>query len=96
MSNAAPRPLAAALQGLTASLAPVTTLARVQEVWEHATGSAIASAAQPVSERDGVLTVSCEASVWAQELELMAPELLRALNAALGAELVQALRCRTG
>ena len=96
MSNAAPRPLATALESLTASLAPVTTLARVQEVWERATGPAIASAAQPVCERDGVLTVSCEASVWAQELELMAPELLRMLNSALGAELVQALRCRTG
>ena len=96
MSNAAPRPLASALESLTASLAPITTLARVQEVWERATGPAIASVAQPVSERDGVLTVSCEASVWAQELELMAPELVQALNAALGAELVQALRCRTG
>jgi predicted nucleic acid-binding Zn ribbon protein len=96
VSNAAPRPLASALESLTASLAPVTTLARVQEVWERATGSAIAAAAQPVSEHDGVLTVSCEASVWAQELELMAPELVQALNAALGAELVQALRCRTG
>ena len=96
MSKAAPRPLATALESLTASLAPITTLARVQEVWERATGPAIASAAQPVSERDGVLTVSCEASVWAQELELMAPELVRTLNAALGAELVQALRCRTG
>jgi len=85
-----------ALESLTESLAPVTTLARVQKVWEQATGPAIASAAQPVSEREGVLTVSCEASVWAQELELMAPELLRALNAALGAELLQALRCRTG
>ena len=96
MSWAAPRPLTVALESLTESLAPVTTLARVQKVWEQATGPAIASAAQPVSEREGVLTVSCEASVWAQELELMAPELLRALNAALGAELLQALRCRTG
>jgi len=96
MSRAAPRPLTVALESLTESLAPVTTLARVQKVWEQATGPAIAYAAQPVSEREGVLTVSCEASVWAQELELMAPELLRALNAALGAELLQALRCRTG
>jgi len=84
------------LESLTASLTPITTLARVQEVWERAAGPAIASAAQPVSERDGVLTVSCEASVWAQELDLMAPELLRGLNAALGAELLHALRCRTG
>jgi predicted nucleic acid-binding Zn ribbon protein len=96
MSNVAPRPLSTALEGLAASLAPLTTLARVQEIWGRVTGPGIAAAARPVSERDGVLTVTCEASVWAQELDLMAPELLSALNAALGAEAVHELRCRTG
>ena len=57
-----------ALDGLTATLAPATTLARVQEVWERAAGPAIAAAARPTAERDGVLTVTCEAAVWAQEL----------------------------
>ena len=33
---------------------------------------AIAAAARPTAEREGVLTVTCEAAVWAQELELMA------------------------
>jgi predicted nucleic acid-binding Zn ribbon protein len=57
-------------------------------------GAAIAAAAQPVAERDGVLTVRCEAAVWAQELDLMAPELLARLNTALGGEELRALRCR--
>ena len=96
MSRAAPRPLSVALQGLSTVLAPATTLARVQEVWERTTGPAIATAARPTSEREGVLTVSCEAAVWAQELDLMAGELIPALNVAIGGELIRELRCRTG
>ncbi len=39
-------------------------------------GPAIAAAARPTAERDGVLTVTCDAAVWAQELDLMADELI--------------------
>jgi predicted nucleic acid-binding Zn ribbon protein len=81
---------------LTSTLAPASTLARAQEVWAGAVGPAIAAAAQPTAERDGVLTVTCEAAVWAQELDLMAGELIARLNAALGGEPVRELRCRTG
>ncbi len=96
MSRYAPRPLAAALHELTGALAPTSRLARVQAVWEGAVGAAIASAARPTAEHDGVLTVTCEASVWAQELELMGDSLLVLLNTALAGEELRALRCRTG
>jgi predicted nucleic acid-binding Zn ribbon protein len=92
----APRPLSTALQSLTATLAPATTLARVQELWEGVTGPAIAAAARPTAERGGVLTVTCTAAVWAQELDLMATQLIPSLNAALGDEAIRELRCRTG
>jgi predicted nucleic acid-binding Zn ribbon protein len=96
VSRLAPRSLAMALEGLTAELAPATPLARAQQIWEPTTGPAIAAAARPTAERDGVLTVSCDAAVWAQELDLMAGELIPRLNAALGEEVIRALRCRTG
>jgi predicted nucleic acid-binding Zn ribbon protein len=96
VSRLAPRPLSFALEGLTAALAPATTLARVQQVWEQALGARIAEAGTPISEHDGVLTVVCADSVWAAELELMGPELVGRLNAAVGAETVHKLRCRTG
>ncbi len=96
MRRAAPRSLSLALEGLATTLAPATTLARVQEIWERATGPAIAAAARPTAEREGVLTVLCDAAVWAQELDLMASELVPRLNAALGAEAIRELRCRTG
>jgi predicted nucleic acid-binding Zn ribbon protein len=96
MSRPAPRHLAAPVEALTAELAPATTLARVQETWERAVGPAIAGSARPTAERDGVLTVICEAAVWAQELDLMGPELIGRLNAELGEDTLRRLRCRSG
>jgi predicted nucleic acid-binding Zn ribbon protein len=37
--------------------------------------------------------VTCTSSVWAQELDLMGPELTERINAALGTDAVRALRC---
>ena len=95
MSRRAPRPLSAIVRELTAGLAPASTLARAQQVWELAAGPAIAAAATPTAERDGVLTVTCEAAVWAQELDLMAGELIARLNAALASDSIRELRFRT-
>jgi len=81
----APRPLASALEGVARDAAPATLLARVQGVWSTVAGDQLAAAAAPVSEREGVVTMACESAVWAQELELLAPDLLPRLNAALGA-----------
>ena len=96
MSRPAPRPLATIVGELTSALAPASTLARAQEAWAGAVGPAIAAAAQPTAERDGVLTVTCEAAVWAQELDLMAGELIARLNVAIAGERIRELRCRTG
>jgi predicted nucleic acid-binding Zn ribbon protein len=96
LGRQAPRPLSEALEGFTATLAPASTLARVQTCWTAAVGAAIAAAASPAAERGGVLTVRCAAAVWSQELELMSSELLARLNAALGEELLHKLRCRVG
>lgn len=96
MRRRAPRPLSLSLQALTGRLAPRTRLARIQEVWDEVAGAAIAQAARPTAEREGVVTVTCEAAVWAQELELMGSELVRRLNEAIGEEGVRELRCRTG
>ena len=95
MSRPAPRPIAAALDRFTSALAPTSTLARVQEVWERTVGPAVAASARPTAERDGVLTIACAASVWAQELDLMGTELIPRLNDALGGDRIRELRCRT-
>jgi predicted nucleic acid-binding Zn ribbon protein len=92
----APRPLSEIVPAFAAALTPASMLAHVQTVWEQAAGAAIAAAARPTAERDGVLTVTCEAAVWAQELDLMAGELIAKINAQLPGEPIRELRCRTG
>jgi predicted nucleic acid-binding Zn ribbon protein len=96
MRRLAPRPLSAALDGVVGDVAPATLLARVQAVWGSVAGPRLAAAARPVSERDGVVTVACESSVWAQELELLAPELLAGLETALEGCFVTKLRFVVG
>jgi predicted nucleic acid-binding Zn ribbon protein len=88
----APRPLAAALGRVTAGLEPATVLARVQGCWAEAVGEVVSAEAGPVSEREGVVTVSCRSSVWAEELKMMGPDLRERVNAALGDEAVKELR----
>ena len=94
MRRRAPRPLARALEGFTATLAPPTTLARVQGLWTEVLGETLAEECRPLSERDGVVTVGCRSSVWAQELAMMETELVERLNAALGGAAVAELRFR--
>jgi predicted nucleic acid-binding Zn ribbon protein len=88
-----PRPASHAIAALADRLAPQTTLAGVQRVWPDAVGAVVAVQAEPTGERDGVLTVTCSSAVWAQELDLMGPELVARLNAALGSERIRSLRC---
>ena len=93
MRRRAPRPVGIAVEALAQRLAPATLLADVQRVWDAAAGPGIASEAQPLSERDGTVTVLCSSAVWMQEIDLMGPVLVDALNDALGSERVRAVRC---
>lgn len=88
-----PRRLGFAIDGVRDDLAPATLLAEVQRVWPQAVGDAIAGEARPTAERAGVLTVSCSASVWAQELDLMGPAIVERLNGVLGRGSITRLRC---
>jgi len=90
-----PRPAAFALDQIRDQLAPDTLLAEVQRSWPEAVGGSIAGEARPTSERAGVLTISCSASVWAQELDMMAPAILERLNGSLRRGRIQRLKCIT-
>jgi predicted nucleic acid-binding Zn ribbon protein len=89
-----PRRAGGAVAALVDGLAPASGLAGLQRAWPGAVGDVIAAQAHPSAERDGVVTVTCSSSVWAQELTLMGPELTGRLNAALGGENVRELRFR--
>ena len=90
-----PRPLGLALDQVRERLEPDSLLAEVQRVWRDAVGDVIALEAQPTGEHGGVVTVSCSASVWAQELDLMGPAILENLNRVLRSGRVSRLRCVT-
>ena len=94
MRRREPRPLGLAVAALAERLAPQTLLAEIQVVWAEAVGEVVAAQAEPTGERDGVLVVTCSSAVWAQELDLMAPDLVARLNGLLGGEAVRALRCQ--
>ena len=94
MRRPAPRRVAVALEGLTAALAPATLLAEVQRAWPEAAGEAFAAASEPVSERDGVVTVACTSAVWAQELDLLSERVIARLNDVLGRPAVTRLRAQ--
>jgi hypothetical protein len=74
-------------------LAPQTLLADAQRAWPEAVGAAIAGEARPTAERGGTLTISCSASVWAQELDLMGPAIVQRLNSLLRDGEITRLRC---
>jgi hypothetical protein len=92
--RAAPRPVGAALDGITAALAPATLLAEVQRAWPDAAGEAFAGASEPVSERGGVVVVACTSAVWAQELDLLSERVIARLNDVLGRPAVRRLRAQ--
>ena len=90
----APEPFADILREAVGAAAPDTLLARVQALWPDVAGAAIAAESAPVSEREGTVTVDCSGGVWAQELTLLAPDLLGRLNARLKGIQVRSLRFR--
>ncbi len=92
-SRRSPRPLAGSLSALADRLAPDTLLGEAQSAWRAAVGPSISERAWPVSERAGTLTVSCESSVWAQELDLMSEAMLERLNGRLARGRITKLRC---
>lgn len=94
--NRGPRLLSGTLDRLAQRLAPETMLADAQRAWPEAVGAAVAERARPVSEHAGVLTVACESSVWAQELDLMGEAILGRLNERLNRGRIRRLRCVAG
>ena len=93
MRRDGPRPVSFALDALADALAPPTLLAAIQRVWPTAAG-AFAQTAEPVAERDGVVTVACDSAVLAAELDLLSELVVERLNEALDRPAVKRLRTR--
>jgi predicted nucleic acid-binding Zn ribbon protein len=93
MRRPAPRLLAHAIEAAVGELAPQTPLARVQGVWSEAVGEVNAAQGTPVRLAAGRLTVYCEHSGWAENLQLLGLEIARRLNDCIGEDIVREIRC---
>ena len=60
--------------------------------WSEVVGDKIAEATEARGIYDGVLQVACRSNVWANEMTLLKPKLLRALQKAVGKDVVKDMR----
>jgi predicted nucleic acid-binding Zn ribbon protein len=82
-----------AQKGMTERIAQVGAI----DDWADAVGAQIASVTEPLSvTADGVLWVRVTTAAWMNELSLLAPTLLKRLNAVPGRAPVKQLRFRLG
>lgn len=94
--SAPPRTIGQLLGDFQEEVAPQTPLAAVQLSWDGIVGERIAAVTEVIEEREGTVTVECSSAVWAQELELMAPRIIKRLRARLGDLAPEKLRFRAG
>ncbi len=69
---------------------------RVGEIWEQAVGPQVADHCRPVALRGGLLEVRVDSSVWCQQLQLQAPQILASLREVLEGEAPNELRFSVG
>lgn len=73
-----PRGLDAVLDTLTTTMGWTSPLAKSELLvaWPELVGAEVADHAEPVSVEDGLLTVQCDSTAWAQQLRTMRREVL--------------------
>lgn len=91
-----PAPLGAAVSELLSARGwdGELAVAKVLGDWASIVGDDIAARATPVSLRDGVLSVQAESTAWATQLRLLAPQLVAAISAKLGPDVVREIQSR--
>jgi len=69
---------------------------KLWKLWDEAVGAEIANHARPSSIKKGVLVVKVSDSVWLQELEFRAQEIIERINSVLQREAIRKIRFRVG
>lgn len=91
-----PQPLGATLRtwvasaGAGADLKKATLFAK----WAQIVGAEVADHCAPVSLVDGELVLQAESTAWATQIRMLAPQLLRRINAEVGDKSVLRIRAR--
>jgi predicted nucleic acid-binding Zn ribbon protein len=81
-----PQPLSATLQKYikTSAAGADITKATLFARWPEIVGPALADHARPAALTDGELLLQCESTAWASQVRLMAPQIVKKLNEAIG------------
>lgn len=70
--------------------------ANVLNDWAEIVGPKIAKETRAEHVRGAILFVNCSGPVWAQQLELLKPEIMKKVRAAVGPGIIMDIRFRTG
>jgi predicted nucleic acid-binding Zn ribbon protein len=91
-----PQPLTSAIEGLLDQQGwqQRAAMGSVFGRWEEIVGHALAAHTRPDSFTDGELAVTADSTAWATQVRLLAPALIRRLNAELGDGTVRKVRVR--
>lgn len=89
-----PQPLGRMIQRMIADRGweKPTAEATVLGAWDKLVGSEVAAKCQPVSLRDGELTVQAESTAWATQLRMLAGKLMGRIANELGPDVVKKIR----
>lgn len=93
-----PAAAGALLENLVQGLGIAGRLQQYQawQVWDAVVGPQVAAHARPSRIRDGVLEVRVDQAVWMQQLQLLKPKILAALEQRLGAGIIRDIFWRHG
>jgi len=91
-----PQPLAATLRAWVSSAGTGADLkkATLFASWAKIVGPEVADHCSPVSLNEGELVVEAESTAWATQIRMLAPQLLRRINAEVGDRTVIRIRAR--
>ena len=90
-----PRSLGQAISDFRTDISPASRVASVQAVWNEVVGERLSAVTEVIEEREGTVLIECKSSVWAQELEMMAPRIIARLDGAMAGSGPEKLRFRS-
>jgi predicted nucleic acid-binding Zn ribbon protein len=91
-----PQPLSATLRTWVATAGTAAELKRATlfASWSKIVGAEVAEHCSPVTLTDGELVVQAESTAWATQIRMLAPQLLRRINAEVGDKTVIRIKAR--
>ncbi len=91
-----PQPIQKSLERFFSNLGspPIHVVSSLSDKWEDLVGPALAKVTEPVSVRDGVLTISCSDSAYVAQVQWMETQLIEAYEAEFAPNKIESIKTR--